>query len=84
MEERTNAVHSPGNLTLLAASLNASVSNHGWEEKRQRIGENSHLVLNKEITSKEEWNEDAIRERGQNLAGVALERWPFGFEGASE
>ena len=84
MTERENLVHSPGNLTLLMAPLNASVSNHGWREKRQSIMDSSHLVLNKDITSKEEWSEDTIRARGQDLAEVALKRWSFGFEGASE
>jgi hypothetical protein len=38
-----------GNLTVLTDELNPSVSNSGWEEKRQAVEEHTVLRLNQEL-----------------------------------
>lgn len=73
---RTNTVcHQLGNLTLLTQPLNSSVSNGPFHNKRAEISVSS-LNLNKYFQNCNEWNEEAIRARGQILAEVAIRVWP--------
>lgn len=66
-----------GNLTLLTKPLNSSVSNGPYSEKRAALSEHSLLVLNREVTQNEIWNEDQIVERGKLLLSIAKELWPL-------
>ena len=74
MDARNKAVDALGNLTLITNSLNPSIGNAGWEIKRARLRE-SLLVLNREITSNEIWDEAAIERRANDLAKVANSIW---------
>ena len=90
LARRTSAVHQLGNLTLVTAKLNSSLSNNAWESKKSTIQKHSLLrlttgsVLSRPETAVEfdeeawpgKWDEARIAARTQNLIGVALEAWP--------
>ncbi|HJL23502.1 MAG TPA: DUF262 domain-containing protein, partial [Polyangiaceae bacterium LLY-WYZ-15_(1-7)] len=76
-EHRREArVHCIGNLTLVTGSLNPSLSNDPWKAKRAQLKEHSHLKLNALLCENDTWDEDAIEERGEWLAGQLSEVWP--------
>jgi hypothetical protein len=64
-----------GNLTLLTQPLNSSVSNGPYQAKRKALMKHSLLVLNREITKHESWDEDIIVSRSRDLFGTAKLIW---------
>ena len=74
MEERENAKHAFGNLTMITNSLNPSLSNQNWENKKSEFS-NSLLAINRGIAVKENWDENAITQRGKLLADIAINIW---------
>jgi Protein of unknown function (DUF1524)/Protein of unknown function DUF262 len=72
---RNRLLQSFGNLTLLTQPLNTSVSNGPYEGKRTALQNHSLLVLNREITTYQMWNEDTIAARGQSLFKIAKTIW---------
>lgn len=75
MEIRERAKNTLGNLTLLTPPANSQNGNEGWTFKRERIAK-SLLALNREIARSEQWDEQAIRVRGEMLAEAADIVWP--------
>ena len=75
-QQRERAKNRLGNLTLLTAPLNGSVSNGKWSEKRPEVGKHSNLRLNAMFAEPIDWNEAAIDDRGKALAAVACQIWP--------
>lgn len=78
-EERTLALHSLGNLTLLTQPLNSSVQNGPWSAKRSSIDEFSAFRLNRDIVLRHGaggWDETGIAARGSELVDEILEVWP--------
>lgn len=77
---RDKVVQSVGNLTLATSSLNSTMSNHSWAEKRQHLEDNSVLYLNKDILGRvgpdSVWDEAAITERADRLYERARSIWP--------
>lgn len=73
-----------GNLTLVAGSLNASMSHSEWSKKRSALQDHSMLMLNKELASSETWSETEIRARGELLVNEILAIWPGPQEFMSE
>ena len=65
-------LHTVGNLTL--TGYNAPMSNDDFRRKSEILLK-SHLELNKYFKDVGEWNEQAIRDRGDALADVALQVW---------
>jgi hypothetical protein len=68
-----------GNLTLLTQSMNSKQSHEAWEKKRQALNDpkyGSLLVLNKEITAKDVWDETSIETRSKDLFKLAAVIWP--------
>jgi hypothetical protein len=65
-----------GNLTLLTHNLNSGVSNGPFVEKRKAIVEQSALSLNRYFQNVDQWDNDAIVERGEYLFKDALAVWP--------
>ena len=63
-----------GNLTLLGASINESISNKLFSDKKVKYME-SKIELNKNICKYEYWNEGAIQERQNDLANIACLIW---------
>jgi len=74
-QQRAQSVDRIGNLTLVTAPLNGSVSNGPWSVKREGLREHSQLVLNSLVVDCDEWSEDAIEARGRDLARVACRVW---------
>jgi hypothetical protein len=73
---RQALVHTLGNLTLLTAYLNPSVSNDPWVKKKPGIENKSLLMLSKGVLSQHVWDEDAIVARTRYLVDLILEIWP--------
>lgn len=73
---RNTLVHTIGNLTLVTQKLNSSLSNSPWVHKRSGLKEHSVLLLNNELMSEAEWNEDTIRSRSRRMADIVCEVWP--------
>lgn len=74
--ERSKLVHSIGNLTLTTHSLNSSMSNAPWEDKRCELQEHSILLLNNALTNQPCWTEESIRVRSRQMAEWLSEYWP--------
>ena len=74
---RQRLKHTFGNLTLLTLPLNSSVRNEAFVIKRKAFAEHSLLVLNREIARTEEWGEQQIEERGEELFPLARQIWPY-------
>jgi hypothetical protein len=65
-----------GNLTLVAGSLNSSMSNGPWQSKRAALNKHSILLLNKELETRDDWDEASIDVRSGDLADRLVARWP--------
>jgi len=79
--ERSERVQRLGNLTLLTAKLNSSVSNSPWAgEKGKRLALHQHdvLLLNREVDAigGEDWNDESIERRTAELIDRVLKIWP--------
>ena len=77
-EERSQALATLGNLTLLNARLNSSVSNRAWTVKRKKIRQSDNLFLNKRLLeeSGDRWSEDDIEQRGRWMGDMIVKIWP--------
>jgi hypothetical protein len=74
--ERDAAVHRLGNLTLVTATFNQSVSNFAWSVKRPELAAQSALQLNVPISASDAWDESCIAQRADTLAAAASRAWP--------
>jgi hypothetical protein len=75
--ERDQAVHRIGNLTLLTGRLNSKVSNGPWVGKRAALKEHDVLKLNMNLLhASDEWSEEAIQARTEELTQWIIEIWP--------
>ncbi|MGP5646847.1 HNH endonuclease family protein, partial [Psychrobacter celer] len=75
IDARNVALHTLGNLTILTNALNPSISNSNFMVKKRAIIEQSTLMLNRYFYDFEEWNEEAIAERGEALYRVIKDIW---------
>ncbi len=75
-DARDHLLHTIGNLTLLSGKLNPKVSNGPWESKRKAMGRHAKLIMNRDLTLHEEWNEGTIRARSAQLFKEAVNIWP--------
>ena len=80
-EDRDRLIHTLGNLTLLTGKLNSKVSNGPWSgSNSKKAGLEGHdvLILNRDLLKKagEEWTEEVIRGRTQELVRCVTEIWP--------
>ena len=71
-------VHTLGNLTL--TRFNSALGTKSFEDKLK--GETGYVLsplerLNDDMRNTDAWTEDAIRQRGQSLARLALSIWPW-------
>lgn len=79
IDTRERLKHTIGNLTLVTGKLNPALSNGAWEAKQIGLQEHSTLFLNKRLLAKwgaESFGEAKIRERGLELAKLAIKVWP--------
>lgn len=77
--ERQNHVHTLGNLTLLTASLNASVSNGPWTGptgKQRKLKDHDVFLMNGRIRDVDTWDEAAIDARAAQMVDALLATWP--------
>lgn len=74
-EFRDRIIHTMGNLTLVTQSLNSSVGNAKWADKRAGILSHSALAISRELSNIEDWDENAIAARGEKLLGYAKAIW---------
>ncbi|MCY4192472.1 MAG: DUF262 domain-containing protein, partial [Rhodospirillaceae bacterium] len=74
---RKRLLNTFGNLTILTKPLNSSVSNGPYETKREALNEHSLLVMNREITKEDTWDEEKIEARGRKLLELAKDLWPY-------
>lgn len=63
-----------GNLTLLGSEYNKSVSNKNFEEKK-KVYNNSTILITREISNYDKWDENMIQKRQERLAELALKVW---------
>ena len=70
-------LHTAGNLTL--TGYNSELSNRSFHEKQDMEGgfRDSPLRLNRGLAQAEKWDEEAIRERAEELAEKALQIWVY-------
>ena len=73
---RRDYLHSIGNLTLVTKSLNSSLSNRPFSEKKVSLFENSLLVLNREIFEHNTWDVRQITQRAGDLLDNFRFIWP--------
>lgn len=74
-------VHTLGNLTLTA--FNGTLSNNPFERKKQIYGD-SHLELNRALAEKDQWGEEEILARSDELSAQAAKIWPAPLPGIAE
>ena len=75
-EIHENWLHRPGNLTL--TGYNSEYADKPFEEKRDMKGgfRESPLKVNEGICNLEAWTSDAMEDRGNRLASLAVKVWP--------
>lgn len=81
--EREALVHTLGNLTLLTGKLNSKASNAAWVTfdgvgKRSTLNGHDTLFLNRDLlqAAGDEWDEQSIRRRTEQLTDSVLQIWP--------
>ncbi|THG81138.1 HNH endonuclease [Pseudomonas sp. A-1] len=77
IEQRDRLKHTLGNLTLLAGSLNPSLSRSPWDVKKAELLRYSQPGLSRELHELEDWAEREILARGEVLAEVACGVWRY-------
>ncbi|NKS38100.1 DUF262 domain-containing protein [Rhodococcus hoagii] len=75
-QHRQQHVDRIGNLTLITASFNGSLSDSAWDVKRPALLQQSKLQINARIGAAEVWDEDAITARAKELADIVTGIWP--------
>jgi hypothetical protein len=73
---RETTIQTLGNLTILSSGLNSAQSNLPWQEKRPEMMKHSLLPLNQPLFDFKIWDENAIKQRGEDLFARALTIWP--------
>ncbi len=64
------------NLTLCSAAMNASLGNRPFAEKRKLYGQ-SPIGMTRRLADEENWDEDALERRAEDLTNRATHRWPW-------
>lgn len=73
--ERNRKLKTMGNLTLVTQSLNSSMKNGPWPQKRVALSNYSSLKVTTDYVGMEVWNEAAIEARAADLAEIAINIW---------
>ena len=86
---RSRYCGSLGNLLLLSGSINSSLQNHSFENKKSPILDSDNTVVRNgysdgshseiEVSRNETWGPTEIRDRGLQLLAFMEERWNFNF-----
>jgi uncharacterized protein with ParB-like and HNH nuclease domain len=67
IQNRNKILHTIGNLTILTSSLNPSVGNASFEDKKKEFAHHSTVLLNTYFQNKLDWNESEILTRSKFL-----------------
>ena len=73
---RNNLLQTIGNLTIIAQPLNSAVSNSSWSVKKPELLVHALLPITQQLYKFENWDEDAIETRSEQLLERALQLWP--------
>lgn len=81
VHDRAQRIHTLGNLTLLTGKLNGAVSNGPWageNGKRAALRRHDLLLLNRDLDSfsPDEWTDDSITRRTEDLIKRVTDIWP--------
>jgi len=72
---RDKKVKTLGNLTLVTGSLNSSMRNSAWINKKKTLKEHSRLKITTDYLGNSTWDEGKIDSRAKDLAALALKIW---------
>jgi Protein of unknown function (DUF1524) len=75
-QQRDELIHRFGNLTLVTATFNKSVSNSAWTVKQPEFQGQSKLQLNGDIAIYTQWDRNEMVERSARLGELAIKVWP--------
>jgi uncharacterized protein with ParB-like and HNH nuclease domain len=78
LEKRRLIIHTIGNLTLVAGSLNSSIQDGEFKLKRHEILRHNSIRLSSyflDFKDTDVWSEDDILKRGESLFGIAKSIW---------
>lgn len=85
---RNDLVHRLGNLVLVTQSLNSTVSNGPWAEKKKALSAHATLLTTQDLLAESvsEWDIEGIKRRSRQIAEEIVEIWtvPEGHEGYAE
>ena len=76
VQRRSKAIPTLGNLTLLNLSVNRQAQNKDYATKKRLYIDHTVLRLNGSLMGRETWDEEAIAERGKQLAEAAVQLYP--------
>jgi hypothetical protein len=65
-----------GNLTPLAAPINSSIQDKGFQVKKEEY-KKSDLQITRDLTRFQSWDASRITSRQKKLAKIAVEAWPY-------
>ena len=74
--KREKSIPLIGNLTLVKGNLNSSLGNDGWVEKKNKLRKHCLMPITTSVLEKDEWDEEAIDERADELFMIANKVWP--------
>ena len=81
---RNMTLNTLGNLTLITGPLNSSLKNGAWASKRPELLKFSKLNLTQYFHGSDlrEWDEEAIKKRGEHFFDLMVKMWPTPKAGA--
>jgi hypothetical protein len=65
-----------GNLTVLNGPLNMELQNFAWDTKKDAIKEVTQLRMNFDLIAMDQWDEQRIEARSNQIAAIAIATWP--------
>jgi hypothetical protein len=74
---RNNTLLTLGNLTLITKNLNSKLRNQAWESKKETLKDYSSLKMTTSYLGNEQWNEETIVERANQLFDKAMQIWKY-------
>src|SRR5690606_12786147 len=75
-EERDYKLLTLGNLTLIRGKLNSSLRDSDWFKKKGALTKYSTLPITTDYLQEDEWNEEVIEKRGNDLYAEVVKVWP--------